>query len=179
MAPMPLRLVAATTNKEKYAISLGEGMGTIRQTIPKEMTVAQVVNLLLVHRVLPVRSDLLGNISSCYRLMENGIIVSGRKQMQEFSMQEALLLRSVPNSMRQMTIQIQGKETFMQFSTPISVIVPASSIVDYLVSWLRLPQGNWILFVVQGNQMVEMENSEVLFDFDTMLENSYLFLQAK
>ena len=179
IAPMPLRLIAATTNKEKYAISLGEGMGTIRQTIPKEMTVAQMVNLLLVHRVLPMRSDLLGNISSCYRLMENGVIVSGRKQMQEFSMQEALLLRSVPNSMRQMTIQIQGKETFMQFSTPISVIVPASSIIDYLVSWLRLPQGNWLLFLVQGNQMVEMENSEVLFDFDTMLENSYLFLQSK
>ena len=54
-----------------------------------------------------------------------------------------LMLTSVPSRTLLIPIEVHGPDGLIRFNTPINWIVPMGSIIDYVVSWLRLPTGNW------------------------------------
>ena len=172
--PVPIRMSIPSANAVKYQISLGLGRGTIKQTVSPDATVSQVISLLLLNRLLPVRTDLMGNLTSCYRFMEKGEACSGRRPIGSFQGRK-LLLGSVPSRILMCTIAVHTDEGTIQYNTPINWIVSAASMLDHIVSWLRLTGGGWTLSV-NGQQM---ESHDVLFDMENIEHNVVLTVQQQ
>ncbi len=158
-SPIPLRSSVPTVNAQKYKISLGAGRGSIKQVCSPEITGSQLVALFLCHRLLPMRMDLSGQMTSCYRLLEKGELVSGQRRLNSFA-STSLMLGSVPSRTLLMPVEIHGTEGLIQLTTPINWIVSFGSMIDYLVSWLRLSATGWQVYVNQ--QKVDVH--DVLFD---------------
>lgn len=163
-----------SANAVKYQISLGLGRGSIKQSVSPDATVSQVISLLLLNRLLPVRTDLMGNLTSCYRFVEQGEPCSGRRTVGSFNSRK-LLLGSVPSRLLMCTISVQTDEGTIQYNTPINWIVPAASMLDHIISWLRLTGVGWTISV-DGQ---EMEPHDVLFDVVNTEHNVVLIVQQK
>ena len=158
-APVPVRAVIPTSNARKYKISLGRGRGSIKQACSPKSTVSQMVALLLINRLLPQRMDLMGRINSCYRVLEKGVPCSGRRTLASLK-SDQLMLGSVSSRMLTVTLRIHTEDNMIQFITPINWVVPVGSIIDHLVSWLRLPHTGWRLKV--GEQVLDAHDT--IFD---------------
>ena len=172
--PVPIRMSIPSANAVKYQISLGLGRGTIKQTVSPEATVSQVVSLLLLNRLLPVRTDLMGNLTSCYRFMEKGEPCSGRRSIKSFKSRK-LQLGSIPSRILMCTIQVDTEEGSIYFNTPVNWIVPISSLLDHIVSWLRLSGTDWKMSV--GEE--QMNPHDVLFDVVESERNIVLRVHQK
>ena len=157
--PIPLRSTVPTINAQKYKISLGSGRGSIKQVCSPEITVSQLVSILLLNRLLPVRMNLSGQIMSCYRVKQRGAVVSGKRTLSSLGTQQ-LMLASVPSRTILLPIEVHSPEGLIRFNTPVNWIVPMGTVIDYVVSWLRLPVANWRVYV--GD--VSMDVHDVLFD---------------
>lgn len=158
-SPIPLRSTFPTINAQKYKISLGAGRGSIKQVCSPEITVAQLVSILLLNRLLPNRMDLSGQLTSCYRVKDRGEVVSGKRTLSSLKKTQ-LMLTSVPTRTLLVPIEVHSPDGLIRFNTPINWIVPMGSIIDYVVSWLRLPVGNWRAYI--GD--VSMDVHDVIFD---------------
>ena len=139
--PIHSRSTVPTINAQKYKISLGAGRGSIKQVCSPEVTVAQLVSILLLNRLLPNRMDLSGQLTSCYRVKDRGEVVSGRRTLSSLQ-QTQLMLTSVPTRTLLIPIEVHSPDGLIRFNTPLNWIVPMGSIIDYVVSWLRLPTRN-------------------------------------
>ena len=119
----------------------------IKQSLNARESSARVIYLMLLHRLLPVRTDLTGSITSMYRLSLNGEAISGLEEMGRFDSQQPILLCSVPNTIQLQTFEVWKEEELLRFSAPVGIWVPVSSLLDHLVSWLRLGKalGNVLL----------------------------------
>lgn len=157
--PIPLRSTVPTINAQKYKISLGSGRGSIKQVCSPEITVSQLVSILLLNRLLPARMNLSGQVTSCYRVKQRGAIVSGKKTLSSLGTQQ-LMLASVPARTLLLPVEVHGPDGLIRFNTPVNWIVPMGSVIDYVVSWLRLPAGNWRVYVGDTS----MDVHDVLFD---------------
>ena len=158
-SPIPLRTNIPTINAQKYKISLGAGRGSIKQVCSPEVTISQLVSILLLNRLLPNRMNLSGQVTSCYRIKVRGEIISGKRTLSSMNTNQ-LMLASVPSRTLVMPIEVHGPDGLVRFNTPINWIVPMGSIIDYVVSWLRLPDGNWHASIGE----VRMDVHDVLFD---------------
>jgi hypothetical protein len=158
-APIPLRSNVPTINAQKYKISLGAGRGNIKQVCSPQITGSQLVSILLLNRLLPIRMDLSGSMTSCYRIQERGEAVSGRRTLASFNATQ-LMLTSVPSRTLLVPIEVHSPDGLVRFNTPINWVVSMGAVIDYVVSWLRLPAGNWSVFV--GD--IQMDVHDVLFD---------------
>ena len=172
--PVPIRMSIPSANAVKYQISLGLGRGSIKQSVSPDATVSQVISLLLLNRLLPIRTDLMGSLTSCYRFMEKGEPCSGRRTVGSFNSRK-LLLGSVPSRLLMCTISVQTDDGIIQYNAPINWIVPAASMLDHIVSWLRLNGVGWTISV-DGQ---EMEPHDVLFDVVNTEHNVVLIVQQK
>ena len=171
--PQVIRMINPTGNIQEYILSLGGGAGSFKRKLPKEMTVAQALAGLM-SRLLPMRMDLLGRSLGCYRFLINGELCSGRIKMKELDHHSPLLICTVPNDIAVVDLQVHTDDGIFYLTTPVGLAVSASSLVDYLVSWLRLIQGKWTLHV--GD--IEMDAYDALCDFDN-LADTVLILKRK
>jgi hypothetical protein len=174
-SPQPIRSSLPPGKNSQYHISLGEGAGVIKQNANPEITVSSLIDLLLLHRVLPMRMDLTGRMTSHYRFMLDGSPCSGRLKMTSFSPKKVIMLCSVPNEVRLMNIEVQTEDDIHQFLAPVGLATSMGSIVDHLVSWLRLGRGNWVVQL----DSEEMYSHDILFDVQDSLESSTLRLFKK
>ncbi len=158
-APIPVQSRIPTVNAQKYKISLGSGRGNIKQVCSPEITVSQLVAVLLLNRLLPVRMDPSGCVTSCYRVLEKGLMVSGRRRLKTFSGQ-TLMLGSVPSRTILLPVEVHTPDGIVRFNTPVNWVVSMGSIIDYMVSWLRLPVGGWTVQIGEHS----MDAHDVLFD---------------
>lgn len=174
-SPIPVQSRVPTVNAQKYKISLGSGRGNIKQVCSPEITVSQLVAVLLLNRLLPMRMDPSGSITSCYRVLEKGTIVSGRRRLKTFDGQ-TLMLGSVPSRTILLPIELHTSDGIVRFNTPVNWVVSMGSIIDYMVSWLRLPAGGWTV-QVGGHSM---DAHDVLFDIYEEGESyTMVFTRAK
>ncbi len=174
-SPIPIQSRIPTVNAQKYKISLGSGRGNIKQVCSPEVTVSQLVAVLLLNRLLPMRMDLSGCVTSCYRVLEKGEMVSGRRRLKTFGGQ-TLMLGSVPSRTILLPIEVHTSDGIVRFNTPVNWVVSMGSIIDYMVSWLRLPVGGWSV-QVGGHAM---DAHDVLFDIYEEGESyTMVFTRAK
>lgn len=96
---------------------------------------------------------------SCYRVKQRGAVVSGKRTLSSLGTQQ-LMLASVPSRTILLPIEVHSPEGLIRFNTPVNWIVPMGTVIDYVVSWLRLPVANWRVDV--GD--VSMDVHDVLFD---------------
>ena len=160
---------------ERFVFSLGEGMGSIKQSLHPKVTSASVIYLMLLHRLLPVRTDLTGSITSMYRLSQDGKPVSGLEQMKQFHPKQPILLCSVPNTIQLLTFEVWKEEELVRFTAPVGLAVPVSSLLDHLVSWLRLEKSSWQISV--GDIVLGPQN--ILFDVQKQLGTETICLKQK
>ena len=160
---------------ERYAFSLGEGIGNIKQSLHEDTPSASVIHLMLLNRLLPMRTDLAGSITSMYRLSKDGVACSGLTTMKEFSTQAPITLHSVPNSIQRQTFEVQKADETIRFSAPVGSAVPIASLLDHLVSWLHLDGNSWQCSV--GDVILDPAN--ILFDVQDMLAENTICLKQK
>ena len=156
---MPLRSNIPTVNAQKYKISLGSGRGSIKQVCSPEITVSQLVAILLLNRLLPLRMDLSGNITSCYRVLHKGKLTSGQRRLKSFERQ-SVMLGSVPSRTLLLPIEVHTSDGVTRFNSPVNWIVSMGSIIDYMVSWLRITSAGWTVYINDHR----MDVHDVLFD---------------
>jgi|GEM_PF-5885852 len=158
-SPVPLRSNIPTVNAQKYKISLGSGRGSIKQVCSPEITVSQLVAILLLNRLLPLRMDLSGNITSCYRVLHKGKLTSGQRRLKSFERQ-SVMLGSVPSRTLLLPIEVHTSDGVTRFNSPVNWIVSMGSIIDYMVSWLRITSAGWTVYINDHR----MDVHDVLFD---------------
>ncbi len=174
-SPQPIRSSLPPGKNTQYHISLGEGAGVIKQNANPEISVSSLIDLLLLHRVLPMRMDLTGRLTSHYRFMLNGSPCSGRLKMTSFSPKKVILLCSVPNEVKLMNIEVQTENNIHHFIAPVGLAMSMGSIIDHLISWLRLAKGHWVLEL----DSEELFSHDILFDVREKLDGSTLRLFKK
>ena len=158
-SPVPLRSNIPTVNSQKYKISLGSGRGSIKQVCSPEITVSQLVAILLLNRLLPLRMDLSGNLTSCYRVLDKGTLTSGQRRLNSFERQ-TVMLGSVPSRTLLLPIEVHTSDGVTRFNSPVNWIVSMGSMIDYIVSWLRIPNAGWTVYINDHR----MDVHDVLFD---------------
>ena len=174
-APLAQKSSFPSNKGEQFVFSLGEGIGTIKQSLHGKTSSASVIYLMLLHRLLPVRTDLTGSITSMYRPSRNGEPVSGLELMSSFDSKQPILLCSVPNEVRLQTFEVWKDEELMRFMAPVGMAVPISSLLDHLVSWLRLEKTTWQMTI--GDIFLEPAN--ILFDVQEQLETNVISLKKR
>ena len=154
---------------ENYTLDVGTHK--IRFRAQKDSSTANVLGTTLIGRRLPLRMDPMGKMSAWYRFAKTDGFYSGQTLMSD--MQEAeLSLVVVPNELRWVEISVPEQGTTVM--TSIGSAIPMLSILDHLVCWLQLEQGDWSILV---NNMVT-DYYDILDDFP--IEKTYtLVLQRK
>ena len=85
--------------------------------------------------------------------------MSGKRTLSSLQKTQ-LMLTSVPSRTLLIPMEVHSPDGLIRFNTPVNWIVPMGSIIDYVVSWLRLPTGNWRAYIGDTN----MDVHDVLFD---------------
>lgn len=173
--PLVQRGTFPSNKGERYAFSLGEGIGKIKQSLHEDTPSANVIHLMLLNRLLPMRTDLTGSITSMYRLSKDGVACSGLATMKEFSTQASITLHSVPNDIQRQTFEVHKADEMIRFSAPVGSAVPIASLLDHLVSWLHLDGKSWECSV--GD--VILDSANILFDVQDMLAENTICLKQK
>jgi hypothetical protein len=94
---------------------------------------------------LPLRVDLSGRLLGWYRLELNGRPLPPEARISELDPEQPLGLRFVANRSLMARVEVSASPLPLRFAAPVGSAVPVGSLVDHLIIWLGLPEGDWEL----------------------------------
>ena len=112
--------------------------------LPLASSVSEAIAWML-GNIIPVRTDLTGQISGWYRLALGETPIAPATRMSELDVKKTYALYHVPNTTRYADIEVLGAGAPVRFVAPVGTAVPVISLIDHLSAWLALPAGEWVL----------------------------------
>ena len=120
------------------------GGKALRMKLSLKSTAGEACSYLSAY-IIPVRTDLMGQLSGWYRLEQDGQRVPASAALETVDPQKPLVIRFVSNISSFADIAVIGGPAPVRFVAPIGTAVPVATLVDHLTAWLGLPDGRWRL----------------------------------
>lgn len=129
-----------------FSFSRGDGSSPVRFKSTKTAKSGDVIGGLLNGRLLPIRTDLTGQICGWYRFgTDDGGWATGGTLMQDLLTEAPLEIRTVPNNIIWADVSVHSDKPY-RMMTQVGTSVPVLSLIDHLVLWLQLPRKHWVLY---------------------------------
>jgi hypothetical protein len=141
-APRRLRATGGSTIPLKLKIA-PDG-DTFKTRFPTKASLAECVARLTAS-LLPIQTDLTGRLTQAWRLGPADGPVPGRSLVESQSQDTLLLLHPITFRETVAEISVQDGDVPLRFRAPMSNLTSAATVVDHLVRWLGLPDGDWNL----------------------------------